>query len=152
MLETGGGSIEVQHCAGPLKVTTGGGSIELGEIAGPAEIETGGGSIRLSSATGSVRAETGGGSIELNGVTAAKAETAAGGIVAKFVSGSERTDSILETSAGDITVYLAANLSMTIRASIDLANGHESALIFPKFELQLKAASGDLAPPLLKAI
>ena len=94
---------------GPLKVTTGGGSIELGEIAGPAEIETGGGSIRLSSATGAVRAQTGGGSITLNGVPAARAETGAGGIVAKFVSGTERTDSVLETSAGDITVYLAPN-------------------------------------------
>jgi DUF4097 and DUF4098 domain-containing protein YvlB len=124
VLETGGGSIEVQRCSGSLKVTTGGGSIDLGEIAGPAEIETGGGSIRLSSATGAVRAETGGGSITLNGVPAARAETGAGGIVAKFVSGTERTDSVLETSAGDITVYLAPNLSMTIRASIDLANGH----------------------------
>ena len=71
-----------------------------------------------------MRAETGGGSITLNGVPAARAETGAGGIVAKFVSGSEHTDSLLETSAGDITVYLAPNLNMTIRASIDLANGH----------------------------
>ncbi len=143
-LETGGGSIEVQHCAGPLKVTTGGGSIELGEIAGPAEVETGGGSIRLSSATGLVRAETGGGSIELNGVPAARAETAAGGIVAKFVSGSEKSDSILETSAGDITVYLAANLSMTIRASIDLANGHKIRSDFS--EIRVVSEGGEWGP------
>ena len=143
-LETGGGSIEVQHCAGPLKVTTGGGSIELGEIAGPAEVETGGGSIRLSSATGLVRAETGGGSIELNGVPAARAETAAGGIVAKFVSGSEKSDSVLETSAGDITVYLAANLSMTIRASIDLANGHKIRSDFS--EIRVVSEGGEWGP------
>ena len=55
-----------------------------------------------------MHAETGGGSIELNGVPSAHAETGAGGIVAKFVSSTgERTDSVLETSAGDITVYLA---------------------------------------------
>jgi len=144
VLETGGGSIEVQRCSGPLKVTTGGGSIDLGEIAGPAEIETGGGSIRLSSATGAVRAETGGGSITLNGVPTARAETGAGGIVAKFVSGAERTDSVLETSAGDITVYLAPNLAMTIRASIELANGHRIRTDFS--EIRVVTEGGEWGP------
>jgi DUF4097 and DUF4098 domain-containing protein YvlB len=144
VLETGGGSIEVQRCRGSLKVTTGGGSIDLGEIGGPAEIETGGGSIRLSSATGLVRAQTGGGSIALNGVPAARAETAAGGIVARFVSGTERSDSVLETSAGDITVYLAPNLSMTIRASIDLANGHRIRSDFS--EIRVVTQGGEWGP------
>jgi hypothetical protein len=144
VLETGGGSIEVKHCAGPLKVTTGGGSIDLGEIAGAAEIETGGGSIRLSSATGAVKAETGGGSITLNGVPAARAETGAGGIVAKFVSGTDRTDSVLETSAGDITVYLAPNLNITIRASIELANGHRIRSDFS--EIRVTTEGGEWGP------
>jgi hypothetical protein len=144
VLETGGGSIEVQRCSGPLKVTTGGGSIELGEIAGAAEIETGGGSIRLNSATGAVRAETGGGSITLNGVPAARAETGAGGIVAKFVSGADRTDSVLETSAGDITVYLAPTLGITIRASIDLANGHRIRSDFS--EIRVTTEGGEWGP------
>jgi len=144
VLETGGGSIEVKHCAGPLKVTTGGGSIDLGEIAGAAEIETGGGSIRLSSATGAVKAETGGGSITLNGVPAARAETGAGGIVAKFVSGTDRTDSMLETSAGDITVYLAPNLNITIRASIELANGHRIRSEFS--EIRVTTEGGEWGP------
>lgn len=144
VVETGGGSIEVQRCAGSLKVTTGGGSIDLGDIAGPAEIETGGGSIRLTSATGAVRAETGGGSITLNGVPAARAETGAGGIIAKFVSGTVRTDSLLETSAGDITVYLAPNLSMTIRASIDLANGHKIRSDFS--EIRVISEGGEWGP------
>jgi hypothetical protein len=144
VIETGGGSIEVQRCGGSLKVTTGGGSIDLGEIAGPAEIETGGGSIRLTSATGAVRAETGGGSITLNGVTAAKAETGAGGIVAKFVSGGERTDSVLETSAGDITVYLAPTLNITIQASIELANGHRIRSDFS--EIRVTTEGGQWGP------
>jgi DUF4097 and DUF4098 domain-containing protein YvlB len=144
VLSTGGGNLEVQRCAGSLKATTGGGSIDLGEIGGPAEIETGGGSIRLSSATGAVRAETGGGSITLNGVTAANAETSAGGIVAKFVSGGERTDSVLETSAGDITVYLAPTLNITIRASIELANGHRIRSDFS--EIRVTTEGGQWGP------
>lgn len=144
VLETGGGSIEVQRCSGSVKVTTGGGGIELGEIAGPAEIETGGGSIRLSSATGAVHAETGGGSITLNGVPTARAETGAGGIVAKFVSGADRTDSVLETSAGDITVYLAPSLNITIRASIELANGHRIRSDFS--EIRVVTEGGEWGP------
>lgn len=123
-LETGGGSIQVDRCAGQLRATTGGGSIELGDIGAGADLETGGGSIRLTSAKGPVRATTGGGTIDLGGVSSARAETGGGGIVAKFVSGTDRTDSTLETAAGDITVYLSSDLNVTVRAAIELANGH----------------------------
>jgi DUF4097 and DUF4098 domain-containing protein YvlB len=150
VLETGGGSIQVERCAGKVKATTGGGSIELGDIGGGAEMETGGGSIRLSSAKGPVRAETGGGSIELNGVPSARAETAAGGIIAKFVATSgERNDSELETSAGDITVYLAPNLNISVRASIEVANGHEIRTDFP--DIRVTTEGGDYGPKTVTA-
>lgn len=126
VLETGAGSIRVEKCSGHVKATTGGGSIDLGEIGGPAEIQTGAGSIRLASANGRVQAQTGGGSIHLDGATSVQAETSAGGIVVKLLSsnGASRTDSTLETSAGDVTVYLANDLPISIRAEIELANGH----------------------------
>ena len=150
VLETGGGSIQVEHCAGRVKATTGGGSIELGDIGGGAEMETGGGSIRLSSAKGPVRAETGGGSIELNGVPSARAETAAGGIIAKFVAASgERNDSELETAAGDITVYLAPNLNISVRASIEVANGHDIHSDFP--DIRVNSEGGDYGPKTVTA-
>jgi DUF4097 and DUF4098 domain-containing protein YvlB len=130
VLETGGGSIRVDKCSGRVKATTGGGSVELGEIGGPAEIETGAGSIRLASSKGRVQAQTGGGSIQLDGATSVQAETSAGGIVVKLLSSSGgagaggRNNSTLETSAGDITVYLANDLAISIRAEIEIANGH----------------------------
>ena len=135
VLETGGGRIEVQRCNGLLKVSTGGGDIDLGNIDGPVEMETGGGSLHLISAKGTVHAETGGGNIELNGVPSAHAETGAGGIVARFVAGAGRTDSLLETSVGDITVYLAPSLNVTIRATIEAANGHGIQSDFPEFHI-----------------
>ncbi len=149
VLETGGGGIQVKQCNGRVKATTGGGSIDLGDIGGPAEIETGGGSIKLGWAKGFVRAETGGGSIELNGVPAARAETSAGGIVAKFVSSGERSDSVLETSAGDINVYLAADLAITVRASIDLANGHNIRSDFT--DIRINSEGGDYGPRTITA-
>jgi len=124
VLETGGGSIRVDKCSGRVKATTGGGSVDLGEIGGPAEIETGAGSIRLASAKGRVQAQTGGGSIQLDGATSVQAETPAGGIVVKLLSSADgRKDSTLETSAGDVTVYLANDLPISIRAEIEAANG-----------------------------
>jgi DUF4097 and DUF4098 domain-containing protein YvlB len=150
VLETGGGNIEVERCAGQVKASTGGGSIDLGDIGGAAEMETGGGSIRLNSAKGMVRAETGGGSIELNGVPSARAETGAGGIVAKFVVASgDRNDSVLETSAGDITVYLAPNVNLSVRASIEVANGHNIHSDFQ--EIRVTTEGGDYGPKTVSA-
>jgi len=81
----------------------------------------------------------------LNGVPSAHAETGAGSIVAKFVfSGGERIDSLLETSAGDITVYLASNMNITIRASIEVANGHRIHSDFP--EIRVTTEGGDYGP------
>ena len=125
VLQTGAGSIRVDKCTGKVRASTGGGSVDLGEIGGAAEIESGAGSIRLSSAKGPVWVQTGGGSIQLDGATSVRAETAAGGIIAKILSSSgDRSDSVLETTAGDITVYLSDNLPVSIRAAIELANGH----------------------------
>jgi hypothetical protein len=131
-IETGGGSIAVHHCGGKVKASTGGGSIELGDVAGPVDIDTGGGSIRVNWAKGHVHAETGGGGIELFGVPSAQVETGAGPIVVKLVNtGGERRDSQLETSAGDITVYIAADVAVNVRASVDLASGHHITSEFP---------------------
>src|ERR1022692_2031320 len=135
-IETGGGSVQVRQCNGKVKVSTGGGSVDLSDVGGPAEIETGGGSIRLTSAKGHVHAETGGGGIELYGVPSARAETGAGGITVKLVNtGGERNDSDLETGAGDITVYIAADVAIDVRASVDMGNGHHITSDFPDIRI-----------------
>ncbi len=140
-IETGGGGIEVRQCSGKVKVSTGGGSIDLGDMGGPVEIDTGGGSIHLASAKGHVEARTGGGGIELYGVPSARAETGAGGIVVKLVkTAAEPTSSMLETSAGDITVYIASDVAISVRASVDLGSGHHITSDFPDIHI---ASEGD---------
>ena len=97
-----------------------------------------------------MKAETGGGSIELMGVPSARAETGAGGIEAKFIAtGGERNDSVLETSAGDITVYVASNVNMSIRASIEVANGHRIQSDFS--EIRITTEGGDYGPKTVTA-
>jgi DUF4097 and DUF4098 domain-containing protein YvlB len=145
VLDAGGGNIQVKQCAGKLKISTGGGNIDVGEVGGPADIQTGGGSIHVQSAKGPVRAQTGAGRIELDGVPAAHAETGAGGIVAKFVPyNGERPDSLLQTAAGDVTVYLPADLNVAVRAAIDLANGHSIRSDFP--EIRVRSEGGEWGP------
>ena len=149
VLETGAGSIRVEKCSGTVKATTGGGSVDLGDIGGPTQIETGAGSIRMASSKGSVRAQTGGGTIQLDGATSVHAETPAGGIIVKLLSGADhRTDSSLETSAGDITVYLASDLAISIRAEIEIANGHTIRSDFPDIHV---STQGDWGPKTMTA-
>lgn len=144
-LQTGGGSIHVDKCTGEVKAETGGGSIDLGQISGGATMETGGGSLKISSANGPVRAETGSGNIELWGVPSAQVETGAGAITAKFIrAGSEGSTSHLETGVGDITVYLMADVSMTVRASIEAANGQQIVSDFP--EIKISSEGGQYGP------
>jgi hypothetical protein len=141
VIEAGGGNVDIKRCVGRVKASTGGGSVNLGDIGGPADIETGGGSIHLISAKGRVGANTGAGSIELFGVPSARVETGAGGITVRFInSGAERSDSVLETSAGDITVYIAADVAINVRASVDLGNGHHITSDFPDIHI---ASEGD---------
>ncbi|HKF21076.1 MAG TPA: hypothetical protein VKE93_05875 [Candidatus Angelobacter sp.] len=107
VLETGAGSIVVHKCDGQLKAETGGGSVEFHEVAGPASIETGGGGIKVWSISGGLRAETG-----------------SGPIMATLVrGGSAFTASRLETSVGDIIVFVPDGLGVTIRATVDVARG-----------------------------
>lgn len=148
-IETGGGSIAVHHCGGKVKASTGGGSVDLGDVGGPAEIDTGGGSIRVNWAKGHVHAQTGGGGIELFGAPSAQVETGAGPIVVKLVNtGGERRDSELETSAGDITVYIASDVAVNVRASVDLASGHHITSEFPDIHV---SSEGDWASKTISA-
>ena len=144
-IETGGGSVRVRQCNGKVKVSTGGGTVDLSDIGGPADIDTGGGNIHLTSATGYVHAETGGGGIELYGVPSAHAETGAGAITVKLVNTSaEHHDSDLETAAGDITVYIASDVAINVRASVDLANGHRINSEFP--DIHITSEGGQWGP------
>ena len=146
IIETGGGNIQVDHCKGRVKASTGGGGIELGDISGPADLDTGGGSIHLAAASGRVHAETGGGSIEMFKLAqGVHAETGGGSITAQFIaSPGGFGDSVLETPSGDINVYLASDLALSVQASIDGSGGHHIRSDFP--EIKISSESDDYGP------
>lgn len=160
VIETGGGSIHVGDCGGTLRVSTGGGDIDLGMVNDGAQVETGGGSIHLAGAKGFVSVESGSGHIELDGIPSASVETGAGGIVAKFIqSAGQPHDSRLETSAGDVVVYLTPSMHIVVDAAIEVSNGHNIQSDFPEFKVSTeggpwgtKRAEGNLngGGPVLK--
>ncbi len=59
-------------------------------------------------------------------------------------TGSERHDSDLETGAGDITVYVAADVAINVRASVDMGNGHRIMSEFPDIHVH---SEGDPVGP-----
>lgn len=143
--ETGGGSIRVQKCGAEVNVESGGGSLEVGDVGGPVIAQTGGGSIRVWGAKGNVRAGSGGGSIHLAGLTnGVQVETGAGSIIAEFAGGASLTNSMLETSSGDVTVYLPANVGVTIRGAIEA--GSKNSVHSDFGELRVVADSDQWGP------
>ena len=147
--ETAGGDIVVGGASGQVLARTAGGQIQIGPTGGSVRAETAGGSIRLHGARGSVRAETAGGSIDLIEVdSAVRASTAAGRILAQF-NCTKKTfgPSRLETSMGDIYVYLPTNVPLTIDAAIETAAGRE---IHSDFPLDIKADKEELVPSTLR--
>jgi DUF4097 and DUF4098 domain-containing protein YvlB len=141
-LSTAGGGIRVKKCDGDLRASTAGGSVEVGDVGGGASLETSGGSIRLASAKGMVRASTSGGGIRLMGLThGVTARTAAGPIYAEFIGGKGNfSESSLETSVGDVIVYLPSDLPVTIRANIDAATGHRMISDFAEVKVAQEGA------------
>ncbi len=147
--ETAGGDIVAGGAAGPVLARTAGGQIEIGPTGGSVHAETAGGSIRLQGARGRVVAETAGGSIDLLEVeSAVRASTAAGRILAEF-KGTNKAfgPSQLETSMGDVYVYLPPNVPLTIDAAIETAAGRQ---IHSDFPLNIQGDKEELVPSTLR--
>ncbi len=136
--QTAGGDIALRAASGPVIAETAGGQILLGQCGANVRAETAGGSIRLEEARGRVQAETAGGSIDLLQVmSGVRAATSAGHILAGISANRKSfAPSHLETSVGDIQVFLPADLPLTIDAVIDQAAGHK--ILSPDFPLKIQ--------------
>jgi DUF4097 and DUF4098 domain-containing protein YvlB len=148
--ETAGGDVVIAGATGQIDAETAGGQIQIGETGGNVRAQTAGGSIRLQGARGRVVAETAGGSIDLFQLLGAvRASTAAGRILAQIVANKKTFgSSALETSMGDVYVYLPVDLPLNIDAAIDDAGGHQIVSDFPltilgdKEEFMARSISG----------
>jgi hypothetical protein len=145
-LETLAGNITVQHCGGDLRAVSGGGSIDIGDVGGNVFAQTGGGRIRLNSSLGQVMAATGGGTVELHKLgRGAQVDSGVGAISVEF-AGSPRTfsDSSLRTASGDVIVYMADSLPITVHAASDMTRGPGIKSDFP--EIRITSEGGNYGP------
>jgi hypothetical protein len=126
--ESSGGDVTIKRGGGDVRVETAGGAIRLGRITGIVFAETAGGPIDVESARAVIRAETASGLINLRHIAGpVRAETAAGNITATVIADRAGwAESMLGTHSGDVTVYVPANLAMTIRATIEMAGSREA--------------------------
>jgi len=147
--ETAGGDVVVGGANGQLVARTAGGQIQIGPTGSSVRAETAGGSIQLHGARGRVVAETGGGSIDLLQVeSAVRATTGAGRILAEInCTRKSFGASQLETSMGDVYVYLPSDVPLTIDAAISTAAGRQIQSDFP---LDIQGNKEELVPSTLR--
>jgi DUF4097 and DUF4098 domain-containing protein YvlB len=150
--DTGGGNISVEKAGAELVAATSGGQIDVGEASGNVRARTVGGGIRVVRVTGSTNLETGGGSIYLTQVDGAvRATTAAGQITAwlgpeaKLPGGCD-----LQSSDGDIVVYIPRELPVTIDALVRLGDEHR-LIVDPAFPLKVSYDGQSLGGRMIRA-
>ena len=131
--QTSGGDIGLRGATGPVSAQTAGGQIQIGQCGASIHAETAGGSIHLQGAKGGVVAQTAGGSIDLYRMQSmVRAATAAGRILAEINANRDTfAASHLETSMGDIQVFLPPDLSLNIDALIKESMGNRIVSDFP---------------------
>ncbi len=160
-LETGGGDITVDEIGGPLYAMTGAGNIDVGRAAGRVEAHTRGGLIRVREAASEVVADSAGGGIWIGAARGVRCESAAGTVKLGGVSGSVlvRTtvgsilaelavgrplfNSLLSAARGDISVWLPADLAVTVAA---VADSPRSRIVseFPEIPVGRLTLDGEL--------
>jgi hypothetical protein len=137
-LDTAGGNVSLEHAGSELVAQTGGGQIEVGEAAGLVRAHTGGGGIHVVRVSGPTNLETGAGSIYLTRVDGTvRASTGAGAITAWFGPDPKLPGACdLQSSEGDIVVYLPRELPVTIDALVQLGDEHR-VIVDPAFSLKV---------------
>ena len=123
-VETGGGNILIGRAGGDVFASTVGGQVSFGEVSGSLHARTGGGAIRIARSTGPTLVESSHGSIMLTDAEGPLRASTSFGTITAWIAEAERTGrrgvapSELDSTQGDIIVYLPRELSVTIDAIV----------------------------------
>lgn len=148
---TGGGNIRVERSGGTVFARTAGGLIEVQQSEGAVTAQSSGGAIQVNGTNG-VRCESAAGAIRLRNVAGAlRATTAMGSILAELLSGNRIENSSLSTSAGDITVFISSNISLTVLARNESA-GSVGRIISEFPEIRVKSPAPGATPVLAEGM
>lgn len=146
-VRTSGGNISFTDSKIHGDISTSGGDIEIDQAPEGAKVHTSGGDISINSAQKYVYAKTSGGDIQIKKVDGwIEARTSGGDIYAKMIGNPQtgKRDVTLNSSGGDITLYVPAGLSMNIdlKTNYNLRYSNKKPVIESDFPLE-KNQEGD---------
>lgn len=119
---SGAGNVEIVDVEGLIEGETGAGNIILDGVRGVVEISSGAGNVEIEGDVERAEVSTGAGNINLHGLRGAvEANTGAGNIYAEITRQPEQ-DSELGSGAGNVTVYLADDVSVYVDATAALGS------------------------------
>ncbi len=145
---TAGGNIYIEKAGSSVKANTSGGLIDVMYAGGPVTAGTAAGCIKVASAKG-VRLESAAGPIQLRGVSGPlNVSTVSGNIVTELYANLPLEDSFLNTGAGDVTVYIPSNLSVTVQARNE-SLGRVKTIVTDFPEIRVRPAGLAASSPLL---
>jgi len=117
--KTHGGHISIENVGGNAEVVTLGGHITMDKVSGSVYMKSNGGHLNLKSATGNVIAKTLGGHIKLKDISGSITASTKGGNIYAILSPKLNTESILETSSGNIELRIPGSAKTTIDVSVE---------------------------------
>ncbi len=118
----GAGNVDIVDVEGLIEGRTGAGNIILDGVRGIVEITSGAGNVEIEGDLERVKVSTGAGNITLHGLQGAvEASTGAGNVFAEIIN-QPNQDSELRSGAGNVTVYLADDISVYVDATASLGS------------------------------
>ena len=141
-VDTSGGRIKIGMVKGNVKADTSGGSITVDGSKGNVQINSSGGNLKVGESGGYVKADTSGGNIiikKANGYI--EADTSGGRIEAEMIQtdNSKDTHVSLDSSGGDITLYIPKGIEATVNAKLKISHSaRRDYRIYSDFPLTIK--------------
>lgn len=118
---TSGGDLQIENATGSLSLTTSGGDIQIENAMEAVRAESGGGDIEIENARGSVEVKSKGGDIDIENADGGVSAMSSGGDINVGLTGDDLSmdrSCHLETTGGEVTVYLPEDLPATIDAKV----------------------------------
>lgn len=124
---TSGGDMNIGKVGGDLSASTSSGDVTVGNVGGNVALSTSGGNITLSSGNGRISANTSGGDVDVSHAVGSADVFSSGGTVKVGLTPKGNQNSRIESSGGDVYLYLPADARVTIRA--DISGGDEDQIV-----------------------
>ncbi len=119
---SGAGNVDIVDVEGLIEGRTGAGNIVIDGVRGVVEISSGAGNVEIAGDVERAEVSTGAGNINLHGLQGAiEASTGAGNVFAEIINQPDQ-DSELRSGAGNVTVYLADDISVYVDATASLGS------------------------------